>query len=415
MNKKLFNQIRNEWRSNLWLAIELLLVSVLMWVIVDFLYLNVTTYYKPLGFNIEHCYNINYSTLDPTNPHYDQADTIIKNDYLELASRIRQLPYIEAASINWNAYPYSGGSMWSSLQYDTLKTENVCFKSAEPGFFRIFKYQGANGESPEQLTKLLADNPDGFLMSANLFDNTKVNPASLVDKMFYLNGDSSKQYRLLGLYKTVRYSEFSTDHRNYSVITNMNDDVLNNKTTEISIRVKAGSDIDFVSRFWQYADKHLHIRNLFISDVKPLSYERDNYLQQYRNDLRIFYTGAAFFLLNLFLGLFGTFWFRTQQERGEIALFKVMGGTNRGIFIRQLSKALLLLTIATIPAIIIDWNIAFAQICGWMGESDTLAPPRFIPTVVITYLVMALTILLGAWLPARKAMKVQPAEALHDE
>jgi len=38
MTKKLFNQIKNEWRSNLWLMAELLLVSVVMWFIVDYLY-----------------------------------------------------------------------------------------------------------------------------------------------------------------------------------------------------------------------------------------------------------------------------------------------------------------------------------------------------------------------------------------
>ena len=34
MNKKLFTQIKNEWRSNLWLVTELLLVSVVLWYIV---------------------------------------------------------------------------------------------------------------------------------------------------------------------------------------------------------------------------------------------------------------------------------------------------------------------------------------------------------------------------------------------
>ena len=38
MEKKLFTQIRNEWHSNLWLALELLVVSVVMWYIIDLLY-----------------------------------------------------------------------------------------------------------------------------------------------------------------------------------------------------------------------------------------------------------------------------------------------------------------------------------------------------------------------------------------
>lgn len=49
MNKKLFTQIRNEWRSNLWLALELLLVSVVMWYIIDLLYCRMATYLEPRG------------------------------------------------------------------------------------------------------------------------------------------------------------------------------------------------------------------------------------------------------------------------------------------------------------------------------------------------------------------------------
>lgn len=37
MTKKLLTQIKNEWLSNLWLVLELLVVSVVMWYVVDYL------------------------------------------------------------------------------------------------------------------------------------------------------------------------------------------------------------------------------------------------------------------------------------------------------------------------------------------------------------------------------------------
>ena len=54
MNKKLFTQIRNEWRSNLWLALELLVVSVVMWYIIDLLYCRLATYMEPRGARFRH-------------------------------------------------------------------------------------------------------------------------------------------------------------------------------------------------------------------------------------------------------------------------------------------------------------------------------------------------------------------------
>ena len=52
MTKKLLTQIKNEWLSNLWLVLELLVVSVVMWYVVDYLYTRAATYLEPRGFNI---------------------------------------------------------------------------------------------------------------------------------------------------------------------------------------------------------------------------------------------------------------------------------------------------------------------------------------------------------------------------
>lgn len=64
MTKKLLTQIKNEWLSNLWLVLELLVVSVVMWYVVDYLYTRAATYLEPRGFNIEHCYLIELGGTD---------------------------------------------------------------------------------------------------------------------------------------------------------------------------------------------------------------------------------------------------------------------------------------------------------------------------------------------------------------
>ena len=63
MNKKLFTQIKNEWRSNLWLVTELLLVSVVLWYIVDYMYVQTSIYNEPRGFDISHCYLVQMGLL----------------------------------------------------------------------------------------------------------------------------------------------------------------------------------------------------------------------------------------------------------------------------------------------------------------------------------------------------------------
>ena len=60
-------------------------------------------------------------------------------------------------------------------------------------------------------------------------------------------------------------------------------------------------------------------RSAFVDDI------RRNYQQSQTNSMRSYILGMVFLLLNIFLGLLGTFWFRTQQRRGEIALMKFFG------------------------------------------------------------------------------------------
>lgn len=90
MTKKLLTQIKNEWLSNLWLVLELLVVSVVMWYVVDYLYTRAATYLEPRGFNIEHCYLIELGELTPKSPDYIAGHTSQQthDDIAELLERL---------------------------------------------------------------------------------------------------------------------------------------------------------------------------------------------------------------------------------------------------------------------------------------------------------------------------------------
>ena len=70
MKRKLLRQIINEWRSNIWLALELVIVSSVMWWLCDQLWVMTATYNEPLGFDISHCYRISVSELNHQSPDF---------------------------------------------------------------------------------------------------------------------------------------------------------------------------------------------------------------------------------------------------------------------------------------------------------------------------------------------------------
>ena len=160
MQKKLFTQIRNEWRGNLWLALELLVVSVVMWYIL-------ATYLEPRGFNTEHCYLIRMGRLTDKSPDY-RPDSKTADDIRTLVDRLSHRPEVEAVSLSQNSYPYNGSNGSDPVEYDTLRTNSyVVRRLVTPDFVRVFRYRGMQGETPDQLAEMLRRGD--ILASDNLF------------------------------------------------------------------------------------------------------------------------------------------------------------------------------------------------------------------------------------------------------
>lgn len=412
MNKKLFTQIKNEWRSNLWLVTELLLVSVVMWYIVDYMYVKAMVYNEPHGFDISHCYLIQMGELTDKSPDYVKYENHEGRsaDIQELLERLRHRKDIEAVSLSQNSYPYNGSNSTTGVAYDTLRAPGWTIRRlVTPDFLRVFRYQGTRGETPEELAEMVEKGE--FLASENLYNDYGIKMSSLVGKRFYLFGDTTSTYRLGAALKDVRYSDYQQASQSNSMVAKLD---WFDTMQELCVRVKEDQDKDFIARLKADSEKLYRVGNIFIADVRSFTDIRRNYQQSQSNQLRNYIFGMGFLMLNIFLGLLGTFWFRTQQRRGEIALMKSLGGTDKTIFIRQLMEGVFLLIIATIPAIFIDWNLANAELNAWM-DGSTFGWIRFINTVLISFALIAGMIVVGIWIPARKAMKVQPAEALHDE
>ena len=416
MNKKLFTQIKNEWRGNTWLAIELLVVSVVMWFITDMLYCRIATYMEPRGFDISHCYLIEMSMLNEKSPDYvEYGKGDEQRDVLELLNRIQHRPDVEAASLSINSYPYNGsnGTTSMQLQGDSVIISNWLIRRfVTPDFVRVFRYEGANGETPEQLAQMLEEGK--FLASENVYNHKKLGNRNLKDyigKPFYLHGDTTQTRTLGTALKTVRYDDFQQANNSYSMMQKI---YWYRSYFELCVRVRPEHDQDFIARLKADSESQYRIGNVFISNIRSFKDIRRSFQQYQYNEMRNNFTGMAFLLVNIFLGLLGTFWFRTQQRKSEIALHKAHGATNQMVFTRLLSEGWLLLLIVTPIALLIDFNLAHAELNSWRNGT-TLEWDRLLFCGGISFALIALMIAIGIGIPARKAMKIDPAEALHNE
>lgn len=433
MMKKLFTQLRNEWRGNFFLALELLVVFVVLWYIVDWCCVTARVYFAPMGFDTEHCYNLTVNRLMPNSALYEEGHTA-EDDMdalLEIAERLRHRPGVEAVAISQNSIPYGRGRNGVEVCVDTVPVYAMrCW--AKPEFLQLFRIrgvavQGADGRtvwttSPDSLAAVLT--PETMILSRNA--TAKYKELHLPDATPLLGrrlplwrADNDSRLRVAGIAEPMRGSRFETSDmwQGPFIATYLPREFMieleHPAYLELSVRVKPEADHGFIESLMDDADRLYRVGNVYVQDAEPFSQLRMKEEMDDVNEVRTQLCILGFLLLNIFLGVVGTFWFRTQHRRQEVALRMAMGSTRRGIFLRLVAEGLLLLTLAAVPAALVALNLGVAELVD-VGRLPFDAP-RFVLALVLSWLLMALMIVVGVCYPARRAMQVQPAEALHDE
>ncbi len=166
--KTILKQIKNEWNSNLlFLFVELLLVFVVLWYIVDWTLVTVRVYHAPMGFDTEHCYNIAVGKLGENSPLYNPESTVDDDmdDLLRLTDRLRHCPGVEAVALSQNCFPYNEGSNSIELGIDSVPV-SARLLWADADFFRVFRYSFTEEDDFNKVEAAFRN--DELVVSSNL-------------------------------------------------------------------------------------------------------------------------------------------------------------------------------------------------------------------------------------------------------
>lgn len=425
MKRKLLKQTRNEWRSNLWLAVELLIVSTVVWYICDYLYCISVTLGEPSGFNTERTYRLTIGQLSSDSPRFvdytEDAGQKNAEDLAAVYDLIKERPEVEAASMSESAEPFSMNYCGITV---TLVSDSTGFgvRSTQmtPEHIKVFNYLPADPKvSQEDLVRMLGEgkilltdfDPDNPRIQR--YFSRRVEPEELVGERINIDGEVFTVGALVQPVKRNVYEERAKDIVLLFPLSESNPLSLA-ESSYINIKLREGTEKSFLESFAADRESKYRRANTYISDIK--SYDELDRITNHHETVtnRKYIACMVFMLACVFLGLFGTFWFRTRQRVSEIAIRKVNGASNRSIFGRLVTEGLLLLLIVTPLAIFFDWLICRYEFTEYF-RGAYFEPWRFIATVTIAFALLALMIIAGIWYPARKAMKIDPATALKDE
>ena len=416
---QLLKQIWNERRSNGWLWAELLIVFVVLWYVVDWTYATARTYYEPVGFDITDTYYLELSLKNDKSDSYipkDKKSTTLGQDIIELTNRLRRLPEVEAVSVSNNTRPYIGSNSGMMLRIDTI-VRNPLRRLMTPDFFQVFHYQSADGRGYQPLVQALRNG--NVVVSENFWPDDYKGDHTLLGREVVNVDDSTEVYKIGGVSTKVRYNDFWPNYGDRYIAIAFPEKILAEfdndfypSNLEVCLRVKPGTSKDFSEHLMNLSANQLSVGNLFILKVHDYENIRNDFQQESYNQVQIRFWLMGFLLLNILLGIVGSFWFRTQHRRSELALRVAVGSSRMQLWSRLNNEGIVLLSLAALPATVICYNIGYLDLTdGYMRWGIA----RFLITFAISYFLMALMILAGIWFPARQAIRIQPAEALREE
>jgi predicted permease len=150
--------------------------------------------------------------------------------------------------------------------------------------------------------------------------------------------------------------------------------------------------------------------NLAILKTETISQQINHLMDQEQLISRLCTWFALLALLLTSIGLYGVMSYNVARRNHEIGIRMALGAQNREVLWMVLRESLLLLAVGIIigvPATTAATHLVRAQLFG-LGPSDPL-------TFVTAILAICTVALLAAYLPARRATRVDPVIALRDE
>lgn len=418
MWKQLLQQIWNQRRANVWLWAELMVVTVLMWYGIDLVYNYEGALHQSKGYDTDGVFDLMVGTK--AMEVIDDADNRrAGEDFTYLYNLIRDYPGVEDVCAYYGSVPYTDESMYEGYAPHDDSTHVVqCYvRYVTPSYFRVFRLHPLAGQLDEEHWTP-AEFPMPVLMSADLVDSLfhPRTPAEAVGRTcfnpYWLNNVENPvtNYRVTAVLPRHKLNDYERyEPLIYLPVTRPL------FWQHIALRVAPDHVAGFAERFRR------DMQSVFDRGIFYLDYIRSyadmkaayDVQQGTVNYLNTVYSVAAFFGFNVFLCVLATFWYRTRKRRCEIALRMAMGSSHAGVMRLLFAEGMALLLLAAVPAVVLAFNLQMADLT--VHTLMDVSWGRFVGCFLGAVALLAVVILLGIWYPARQAMQIQPAEALHDE
>lgn len=436
MLNSIWKQLLNRRKKNIWIVLELLLIFCLVWYIVDYFF--VLGYNKSLTSHrdINNTYFIQLGNLTDTHPDYraeENTPEAAPENFRRIINRIKEYPQIETIAL---AYDHSSLPGLGSFNGSTFRNAGDTTRMAEAqrimfapegDYLKLFRHTTNNGKNPVSFADYNRNEPSAAVISKMLEDELFPGESAIgktIENTYISPDYPREQYKVTGVIDNIKH--FSHSRPNATIYFPMPLNEYTFRSFHITVRTKQDiPPLQFTADFKKEMSGRLKVGNYYLMNISSLvtaSRETD-YRAGMTNEIRTRIALMIFFFLSILLCVLGTFWQRANVRREEIGIRRALGSDAVGIGRIFVIEGLLLLTVAMLPAMLIEAQLIFVGLIDTLGQSPNsygnYLPDRtilrFLITNGITWFLMAIVIIVAIWLPARSAGRIKPVDALRDE
>ena len=434
MIKMIIKSLWKRRRRNTWLLLELILVTVVSWVIFDPIIVMNHDLSIPLGYDMNGLYEISLNQLSPDAKGYDEDadddDAIVEN-YMRLVESVRSHPDIESAtSVTGFCFPNSGGislEIFKAID-DTLRKPPIIVYPFIPNssYFTTYGFKNAT-----ELDAMSFQSDDIIMTEGTknkIFEDSQL--TSQNQCVSYVQYYAVKDTTYYNIRATMGDFKHNSNERIRPVVFKPilkleYDDFDNNPY--IVFRLKKGiNEAAFTEEFRSWMLQNLRSGNFYARSFRSY-YDRKKHIE--RNEgittkYRLNTGMAIFFLVNLCLGVIGTFWIQTKTRKQEIGVM-LSYGASPGYVLRLLwGEGFILTTISVFIGCILYLQYAWSEGLYRMAKiwSDYLYnywvtdfTKHFLGVSFIVYAIILVVVLIGIFIPGYQISHIKPTDALRDE
>ncbi len=437
--KQIINNLWSQRAQNVWLLAELVLVCFVAWKQLD--PIAVRMYYKslPKGFDCERLVVAQTSITDIRWFEGDNADRVLDQKTRILKQKLQASDEVEQVCIlsqlygllaPRNMFSHSVDNEGDLYAYgdDTVHVyENLYLKNEH--FFETYGIHAAEGSpSVEELSKLDHGIVISRSLAERLFGSAKAAIGKDITHSFFIEEEWVTSYRICGVVEDVHVSEISFDTWQRYVPTT--DNPLRYVHSQLLIRLRPDVNVRrFVEeqnfRLRQFATDGLAI--VSFTPYEDLTTSKNQFASPMLSyDFNLSVATAIFFLINLCLGVIGTFWMQTKRRTEESGIMRAFGATRGRILGMFLAEGFVLTTLSMIITSILYLNYVktgLGELCinpqlpqcqpdpTWVADK----PLHFCILAGIVYVIICIVVSIGIAIPAWNIVRTKVVKALRDE